>query len=232
MTRPDAEGFYLLEHLAAGPWEVRFRQEQEQFFMTQSATPPDEPYQGDCVVFEGRTTRYDLHAQAVPIEGRLTIDGVPAARWTARLEDTQAVYSRDIAGSNVLDASGAFELVHDGRAALLVLETPETTTEFVRLTREIPDGAVGTDASLEIETGRLTGTASAEARLRLTTTIASVWHHQVVIEVGPDGSFAASVPAGRVTIAIETVEIGKFTRWVDATTAEVVAGGAVAVGLD
>lgn len=233
-TRADEDGHYRLDHLAPGPWEVHHREDDEQFFMTQSAAPPDGPFEGDCIVVEGRTTRHDVDVRGTTrrIDGRLVIDGEPAAGWTARLEDAEALFQQDVAGSSVLDASGSFSLAVEGGVHRLVLETSETSSAFVRVSRAIGPDHAGEETTLEVVTGTVRGTAPKGARVRLSASFGGGWSYLATVEADEHGAFTARTPPGRVTIAVERAEPGKFTRFVDATVVDVKTGATVDVEIE
>jgi len=233
-ARADADGIYRLEHLRPGPWEIEYWEEDRDFVMTQSAEPPQTPYEGDCVVQEGQTTVFDLDVRFkhAPVSGRVVIDGEPAQGWTARLENAATPFVRSVGTSTVLDADGAFALISDGVSTHVVIETPEFTTGFVRASRALANSGTGTDATLEVRTGRLTGTAAAGAELRFSLTVAGVWSYRAEVRAGADGDFAVDLPAGTVTVSVRRAMPGKFTRWIEEQVVEVSVGAEARVEVD
>lgn len=232
-ARTDREGAYRLEHLAHGPWEVRYREEDQAFSTFISAEPDKDPYSGDCEVREGEVTRHDLDLrhQTKTIAGTLRFDAAPAVGWTARLQDTSAVPSKGAANSQKLDAAGAFQLESNQPSISLVVESPDERAHFVRMARPIDPTEDASTLVVEVVTGRITGRAKRAAKLRFSAALESGWSFQLDLTTAADGTFNAEVPAGAVQLQIEESELGKFTRFVDAKRVEVPAGASTSVDL-
>jgi RNA polymerase sigma-70 factor (ECF subfamily) len=115
--RVARDGRFRFEALLPGPWRVELRDE-EVFGPARSVQsnrgPSVEPFElaANCTVYDGETTFVDVSDAppgSVLLEGRLTIDGRPAAGWTAWLGPV-ARLEFDGRGWSTLDAEGRFEL--------------------------------------------------------------------------------------------------------------------------
>ena len=66
----------------------------------------------------------------------------------------------------------------------------------------------------------------------LPTDLAGAWTWRADHRADAAGRFAVQLPPGTVSVAVYRVIPGEFTRWIDATTVEVVAGKDVTVEID
>ncbi|MEM1450236.1 MAG: sigma-70 family RNA polymerase sigma factor [Planctomycetota bacterium] len=240
-TRVGAEGEYVLEHLASGPWQVAYRDGTEEFFQAFGAEPPKGGFEGDCEVVEGRTTRHDLdlRTETRTIAGSLAIDGVPASGWSARLLNIGIAFGSEVEGSSLLDAGGVYSVVVEDDEATLALEAPDGAPRFMRFTRRVSETDFGrVDVDLDVPTGRLRGRAAAGSRLRLHGSLpvdepgSDPWGFRFDIEVDDGGRFDLLVPATLVKVYVETSKAGKFTRFVESTQVAVPAGGEASVEVE
>jgi hypothetical protein len=132
----------------------------------------------------------------------------------------------------VLDADGTFELTSNGVSTHVVIETPELATVFVRASRSLANSGAGTNATLEVRTGRLSGTAAAGAELRFSLRIAGVLYYQADLWADASGDFVVDLPAGTVTVWVRRAMLEKFTRWIEEQVVEVSVGDETKIEVD
>ncbi len=119
--RVAVDGRFRFEALLPGDWRVELR-EREVFGAPRSISstcgPGVEPFElaTNCTVYEGETTFVDVSdvtPEALPLEGRLTIDERAAVGWTARLGPAGRL-DFEGEGWTALDGDGRFTLQAPG----------------------------------------------------------------------------------------------------------------------
>ena len=230
-ARTDENGFYRFEGLTPGGWQVHHREEKAEVALRvlQGAGP----IEWDCQVFDGRTTRHDIDARrgTVEVAGRLTIDGVGAAGWSATLSPLEQGHSGTSPVPVLLDAGGGFRLQAPPGSWELAIELPRGAGPRTVVKRELELLDRPVAAPLELVTGMVEGTFHRGVPLDFRWRGHEGVQVDVTLTTGLDGSFAASVPAGEVEVLRELTS-GGFAHWSLLRTIQVPAGGRVPVSFD
>ena len=115
--RADESGYYRIEQLTPGPWQVLVLEEElprSGGGSTWSSGKPRLEIPADCWVHEGAVTRHDIDlegASGCVLEGRFTFDGSAPGPWQASLSPVETpLFDRPGIPPTRLDAAGTFRL--------------------------------------------------------------------------------------------------------------------------
>lgn len=155
-ARADVDGRYRLERLAPGPWHVEGRLEPPSFEIRSFASSPEEmDFRWNVEVGDGETTEFDVDMRGlgdVVVDGRVTIDGVPAAGWSVELQSMANVLQRKALPSTALAPDGSFVLVAPAATYYLRLRGPLESTEGAEVVRVVELVGPRFDWTHDIET--------------------------------------------------------------------------------
>jgi RNA polymerase sigma-70 factor (ECF subfamily) len=141
-TRVGPDGSFRFDHLTPGEWNVtRAEQEVQAGAWSTSWNRGEEArasYPTNCSVYERETTRFDLDLtddRPCILRAQLTVNGAPAAGWTAKLNPKQGGTGRTSPGGAV-DGTGALniEAAEPGEYELALSPPVSTDVSFTRIT--------------------------------------------------------------------------------------------------
>jgi hypothetical protein len=242
-VRVGADGRYRFDKLTPGPWSVRrATQELSPNSVTTSSGHTTTPvtFDADCVVEEGRVTRFDLdlrEAFDAVLVGHVTVNGAPATGWTVVAKSAGEAAAFALAPpSAVVDARGDVRLALARPATYQIELVPvaeDATT--LRMTRDVAVHAGENRWDVDLDCGALEGTVGGD-RDRRSLSCMSVagggWACSGSIPFDALGRFrVAFLPAGpaRVTLGAWSAE-GEW-RTVSEQQAEIARGGVARVQL-
>lgn len=231
-VRTGADGSYRFDGLTPGPWRVEHRRREQEQVWTIVQKDEIVPVEWNCQVFEGSTTRHDidLTADALAVfTGRLTVEGAPAAGWTATLQRRGDHERRDERGT-VLDADGRFELRDEPGDYRLVLEAPPVpgapALELqAAVTLALPTGEEHPPWERHLRLGTLFGTAVAATTLRFR--VGDDGASVTGVFEAPAGPFEVRVPSGEGVLERREPAPVRHVPWTELGRLELLPGRAV-----
>ena len=186
------------------------------------------PFDFNCDVREGETTHFvvDLRWQEnLAVHGRLLIDGVGAAGWSATIEAPRHADREFHLRPSVLDEEGRFAAEALPGDAKLVLRSPADVQPTRRLIAEIRVSEDRHPLEYALETGTLVGRVEqASTRLRIHHRIDPQTHFEAEFESDENAEFVfANAPTGTASLQHEFE--GAFgLGWYSLQTVEVAQG--------
>lgn len=221
-TRVDENGEYRLEHLAPGPWELKHLEESSEMTMSVAQTPHPGQYQGDCEVRLGQTTEYDIDQRGsrTSFEGTLTIDGLPAAGWSAILQPATPWGFERSGPATLLDAKGGFSLTITAEKAQLVLES-SADGDHRSLSRDYDLNGQLQTPEVAFLTGSIEGTTEPEVQVSVFHERPDGFRFEATTRSDALGEFSfTGVPEGAANLRRRHLEQG----WTGGSPVTVVAG--------
>jgi hypothetical protein len=208
--------------MTPGPWHVEDRPHEPEDRVLSMARADEAPFDWNCSVAEGEVTVFvvDLRWQEdLRVRGRLALDGVGAAGWSAVIEAPMGADREYHLPPTQLDELGRFAAEALPGAAELVLRSPPGEQPLRALIVEIRVNEDLQPFELDLPTGTLSGRAEPGSRLRLHHRIDASTHLELESQADDAGVFViAGVPAGESSLQREgppqkvTIVAGETTR--------------------
>jgi hypothetical protein len=236
-VRTGASGGFRLEHLRPGPWLVEHRPVEPERVWSFVRPGEDEPIDWTCTVADGAVTRVELVGlRTVSVRGLLTVDGAPAAGWSAALERFGGLVPHEVglggdkpSRATITGAGGAFALeTGPGRQRLVLASPPGAAGEVVTLFDELALDEAETAWEAALALGRLevrAGDADLELRLRTPVGERVAW---TAFRVAAGETLTVGAPAGTGGLQRLTPDGG----WRTVRDVDVRAGATASVELD
>jgi hypothetical protein len=233
-----SDGSFRFERLTPGQWrvtravhEVREYGEESTFNISNREVV----FTGNCVVDEGRTTRFDLDLRddlPCVFSGHVSVDGQPAAAWTLTLRMESGEDSPAQLPGGALDGQGNVRVEVPGPGIYRVeLRPPPRTGDDESFSQSVQLARGENPWQLALSTGRLEGRVGTAIDVGPDRAFWYSWKGAGDLEFSarfsPDaeGQFHVPlVPVGPGTLRRLDGQDPRTMRWVTAREVEVAAG--------
>lgn len=236
--RSDEEGRYAFDLLTPGDWYVLWHSREAPFFTNFASPDVPQRFEGNCLVREGFTTRFDIDLNGQPeslLRGQIDLGANIESGWTAALEHVSAKELFEPMRPVPVNADGSFELSARPGNYRLRLEFAESKEVLRRFMDTLELDQETHDWKVRTLVGSLQGSieSSQGAPLMMVTTGERTdldWN--AVFRPEPDGGFElGGIPVGEASVYVmKQIEGESFERWHRVSQVQVEAGGVT--GLD
>jgi RNA polymerase sigma-70 factor (ECF subfamily) len=211
--RTESDGSFRFEGLTPGGWSVkRVSAELDPSTSTTSSSRggPEVKYETDCVIEDGRVTRFELDLRdtfEAVLVGRVSVNGEPATGWTVMLSRADQSSSVGPQPGGAVDASGSLrvKVVKPGKYDV-ALRPPVGSSDGLVFAQRVELQPGENPWIVDLECGALEGIApviAEGATLRFHWLDAGELSCDGRLRIDGAGRFNASVvPAGRAMLEI------------------------------